>query len=191
MQIFNHFCPYCGTQLSVKEIEEERTAAKCPHCENTIILLEHGAVMKKPVVYRCPKCNGELIYEQRPPFVHCDNCYSIYLTSEQGNCLIPPDLYNKGEKGELPFVKKRDNVVALKNKWRLMSAKTKGGIAASIIAFICIIVGAYIYSLPASIETTKAFADMENVWKDFREKNPYNIQIEGLKSYDDNSYANI
>lgn len=191
MREFNHHCPYCGTQLSVKEIEEERTAAKCPHCANTIILLEHGSVMKKPVVYRCPKCNEELIYEQRPPFAHCDNCHSVYLTSEQGYCLIDPDLYSKGEKGELPFVKKRDNVVALKNKWRMMPAKTKGGIAALIIAVACMIVGAYIYSLPAAIETTKAFADMENVWKEFRDKNPYNIQIEGLKCYDDNSYVAI
>lgn len=191
MNTYNHSCPYCGIQLSVKEIEEERTAAKCPHCANTIILLEHGAVMKKPVVYRCPKCNEELIYEQRPPFAHCDNCYSVYLTSEQGDCLIDPDLYSKGEKGEIPFVKKRDNVVALKNKWRMMPSIIKVGIAASIIAVACIIGGAYIYSLPAAIETTKAFADMENVWKEFREKNPYNIQIEGLKSYDDNSYIAI
>lgn len=191
MQEFNHHCPYCGTQLSVKEIEEERTAAKCPHCANTIILLEHGAVMKKPIVYRCPKCNEELIYEQRPPFAHCDNCRSVYLTSEQGNCLIDPDLYNKGEKGELPFVKKKDNVVALKNKWRMMPVRTKGGIAAGIACAILILIGIYIFTLPPAIEKSKAYADMENIWKEFREKNPYNIQIEGLKSYDDNSYVAI
>ena len=168
MQTFNHQCPYCGTQLSVKEIEEDRTAAKCPHCSNTIILLEHGAVMKKPVVYRCHKCNDELIYEQRPPFVHCDNCHSVYLTSEQGNCLIDPDLYSKGEKGELSFVKKRDNVVAIKNKWRMMPAKTKGGIAAGIACVLFVLIGIYIFTLPPAIEKSKAYADMENVWKEFR-----------------------
>ena len=191
MNTYNHSCPYCGIQLSVKEIEEERTVVMCPHCANTIIFLEHGAVMKKPIVYQCPKCNEELIYEQRPQFAHCDNCHSLYLTSEQGGCLIDPDLYSKGEKGEIPFVKKRDNVVALKNKWRMIPNKIKRGIAVITIVLICLIAGAYIYSLPASIETTKAFADMENVWKEFREKNPYNIQIEGLKSYDDNSYVAI
>lgn len=191
MQVFKHLCPYCLTQLSVNEIETEKTAAKCPVCSNTIMILNYGAEIKEPVVYRCPKCNEELIYEQRPSFVHCYNCNSVYRTSEQGNCLIDPELYEKGENGELPFVKKMDYVIALKNKWRMMPAKAKGGIIASIIAFIGLMVGAYIYSLPASIETTKAFADMENVWKEFREKNPYNIQIEGLKCYDDNSYVAI
>ena len=191
MQTFNHQCPYCGTQLSVKEIEEDRTAAKCPHCSNTIILLEHGAVMKKPVVYRCHKCNDELIYEQRPPFVHCDNCHSVYLTSEQGNCLIDPDLYSKGEKGELSFVKKRDNVVAIKNKWRMMSAKTKGGIAAGIACVLFVLIGIYIFTLPPAIEKSKAYADMENLWKEFRAKNPYNFQTVGIKQYDDNSYTMI
>ena len=191
MQTFNHQCPYCGTQLSVKEIEEDRTAAKCPHCANTIILLEHGAVMKKPVVYRCPKCNEELIYEQRPPFAHCDNCHSVYLTSEQGNCLIDPDLYSKGEKGELSFVKKRDNVVAIKNKWRMMPAKTKGGIAAGIACVLFVLIGIYIFTLPPAIEKSKAYADMENLWKEFRAKNPYNFQTVGIKQYDDNSYTMI
>lgn len=191
MQEFNHHCPYCGTQLSVKEIEEERTAAKCPHCANTIILLEHGAVMKKPIVYRCPKCNEELIYEQRPPFAHCDNCRSVYLTSEQGNCLIDLDLYNKGEKDELPYVKKKDNIVALKNKWRMTPVRTKGRIAAGIVGVILILIGIYIFTLPPAIEKSKAYADMENLWKEFREKNPYNFQIVGIKQYDDNSYTMI
>lgn len=191
MESFNHHCPYCGTQLSVKEMVEERSAAKCPHCSNTIILLDYGATMKKPTIYICPKCKEELIYDGRPSFAHCDKCNSLYLTSEHGNCLIDQDLYNQGEKGVLPFKKKRDIVVAIKNKWRMMSTKTKSGVLAGLMAIVCIIIGLYVYSLPPAIEMTLAYADMENVWREFREKNPYNIQIEGFKRYEDNSYVVI
>ena len=177
--------------MSVREIEEERTAARCPHCANTIILLKHGAVMKRPMVYNCPKCNEELIYEERPSFVSCDNCHSVYLTSEHGKCLIEPDIYDKGEKGELPFIKKRDNVVALKNKWRMMPTKTKGRLAAGFAFVIFVLAGIYFFTLPPAIEKSKAYADMENLWKEFREKNPYNFQTVGIKEYDDNSYAMI
>ena len=191
MNTYNHSCPYCGTSLSVREIEEERTAARCPHCANTLILLKHGAVMKRPMVYNCPKCNEELIYEERPSFVSCDNCHSVYLTSEHGKCLIEPDIYDKGEKGELPFIKKRDNVVALKNKWRMMPTKTKGRLAAGFAFVIFVLAGIYFFTLPPAIEKSKAYADMENLWKEFREKNPYNFQTVGIKEYDDNSYAMI
>ena len=191
MNTYNHSCPYCGTSLSVREIEEERTAARCPHCANTIILMKHGAVMKRPMVYNCPKCNEELIYEERPSFVSCDNCHSVYLTSEHGKCLIEPDIYDKGEKGELPFIKKRDNVVALKNKWRMMPTKTKGRLAAGFAFVIFVLAGIYFFTLPPAIEKSKAYADMENLWKEFREKNPYNFQTVGIKEYDDNSYAMI
>ena len=191
MQTFIHTCPYCGTRLTHNEMSEERVATRCPHCNNVLILLDHGALMRRPPVYRCPKCNEELIFFSRPPVVHCDNCNSIYLTSEKGCCMIDPDLYSKGEKGELPYVKKPDRVVALKNKWIMLPAIIKGGIYASVAAVIAIIVGLYIYSLPSAIESTMAYADMENLWNEFREKNPYNIQIEGLKCYDDNSYVAI
>lgn len=40
-------CPYCGTQLSVNELKVDRTASRCPHCQNIIILLEYGAVIKR------------------------------------------------------------------------------------------------------------------------------------------------
>lgn len=186
-----HFCPHCGTQISVTDLPVEKTAAKCPHCHKTIILLDHGAVIKKPTIYHCLKCNKEMIYEGRPPFVHCDNCNSIYITSEYGNCLISPDLLSKGDKGELEYKKKRDKKTELRNRWKLMPQSRKNGIYAFIVLIICACIGSYIYSLPPAIEKSLAYADMENVWKEFRKKNPYNIQIEGLKRYDDNSYVAI
>ena len=115
----------------------------------------------------------------------------LRLTSEKGSCLISPELYNKGEKGELPVVKKRDKVIEWRNKWRMLPTKTKGGIYAGVALLIAALIGLYIFSLPPAIETTKAYANMENVWKEFRAKNPYNIQMEGLKRYDDNSYVAV
>lgn len=186
-----HTCPHCGTQLSVNELPVEKTASRCPHCQKTVILLEHGAVLKKPTVYRCLKCNHELIYDGRPPFVHCENCNSVFITSEHGNCLISPELLSKGDKGELDYKKKRDRVTEIRNGWNLMPQGKKNGIYACIALMFCICIGAYIYALPPAIEKSLAYADMENVWKEFREKNPYNIQIEGLKRYEDNSYVAI
>lgn len=186
-----HTCPHCGTQLSVNELPVESTASRCPHCKNTVILLEHGAVLKKPTVYRCLKCNKEMIYDGRPPFVHCDECNSFFITSEHGNCLISPDLLSRGDKGELVYQKKRDRVTELRNEWRQMPKGRKNSIFACIALIFCICLGAYIYSLPPAIEKSLAYADMENVWKEFRQKNPYNIQIEGLKRYEDNSYVAI
>lgn len=191
MANYIHACPYCGTQLSVNELTTERTASHCPHCQNTIILLEYGAVIKKPTIYRCLKCNKELIYDGRPPIAHCDSCNAFYVTSEQGNCLILPELLNKGDKGELEYKKKRDRVTEYRNRWNLMSQGKKNGIYTCIVLMICIFIGAYIYSLPPAIEKSIAYANMDNVWKEFREKNPYNIQIEGLKRYEDNSYVAI
>ena len=191
MSVHIHICPHCGTQISVTGLPVEKAAAECPSCHKTVILLDYGAVIKKPTVFHCLKCNKEMIYEGRPPFAHCDNCDSIYITSEYGNCLISPDLLSKGDKGELEYKKKRDRATELRNRWKLMPQSRKNGIYAFIVLIVCICIGSYIYSLPPAIEKSLAYADMENVWKEFRKKNPYNIQIEGLKRYDDNSYVAI
>lgn len=191
MRTFEHYCPYCGSHLSLKELDVERTASRCPSCNNVLILSDYGETMAKAIVYKCLNCGEELIYSGHQPIISCHKCNSLFLASEQGNCLISPDLYSKGEKGKIPYEKKVDKVVALKNKWRLMPTKKKHGLYAGLAAAICLLVGLYIYSLPPSIEKSKAYADMDNVWKEFRDKNPYSIQIEGLKKYDDNSYVAI
>lgn len=186
-----HICPHCGTQISVTGLPVEKAAAECPNCHKTVILLDYGSVIKKPTIFYCLKCNKEMIYEERPPFVLCENCNSIYITSEQGNCLISPELLSKGDKGQLEYRKKRDRATELRNRWNFMSKGKKNSIYVLIVLIVCICIGTYIYSLPPAIEKSLAYADMENVWKEFRKKNPYNIQIEGLKRYDDNSYVAI
>lgn len=191
MNGFIHRCPHCNTELSIKELSVEKTAAKCPSCGKFILLKEYGATVEKPTVYRCPICKKEHIYDGRPEYVHCDGCNNVFLTSQNGECLIDLALYAKGEKGELPFVKKRDRVVEAKNRWRKLPIQRKAGICISLLAVIGIAIGLYIWSLPAAIETTMAYADMDNVWAEFRAKNPYNVQIEGLKRYDDGSYVAI
>lgn len=191
MASFNHFCPHCVAMLSVDELPVEKAVGECPSCHNTILLLKHGAVIKKPIVYRCLKCHDELVYEQRPPVAFCHNCNSLFVTSKYGNCLINPKLLEKGDNGELEFQKKRDYIMDFRNNWALMSKLQKFSIYSIFIMLACVCLAAYVYSLPPAIESSLAYSDMENVWKEFRKKNPYNIQIEGLKRYDDNSYVAI
>ena len=184
-------CPYCGTALNINELSVEKTASRCPHCNNILLLTDYGATIKKPYVYKCHKCGEESIFENRVPFVKCDKCGTFYITSEQGTSMIEAELLSKGDKGELPFKKKKDYYIGLRNKWRMLPNTTKKVVFALIASIIVIGISGYLLSLPPNIETTKAYADMENVWKEFREKNPYNIQIEGLKRYEDNSYVAI
>lgn len=184
-------CPYCGTTLSINQLSVEKTASRCPHCNNLLLLTDYGETIKKPFAYKCHKCGEESIYEHPVPYVHCDKCGTLYITSKQGTEMIEAELLSKGDKGELPFKKKKDYYIGLRNKWRMLPNTTKGVVFALIAAIIVIGISGYILSLPPNIETTKAYADMENVWKEFREKNPYNIQIEGLKQYEDHSYVAI
>lgn len=184
-------CPYCGTTLSINQLSVEKTASRCPHCNNLLLLTDFGETIKKPFVYKCHKCGEESIYEYPVPYIHCDKCGTMYITSRQGTEMIEADLLSKGDRGELPFKKKKDYYIGVRNKWRSLSNTAKGFVFALIVITTVIGISGYILSLPPAIETTKAFADMENVWKEFREKNPYNIQIEGLKRYDDNSYVAI
>ena len=160
MRTFEHYCPYCGSHLSLKELDVERTASRCPSCNNVLILSDYGETMAKAIVYKCLNCGEELIYSGHQPIISCHKCNSLFLASEQGNCLISPDLYSKGEKGEIPYEKKVDKVVALKNKWRLMPTKKKHGLYAGLAAAICLLVGLYIYSLPPSIEKSKAYINI-------------------------------
>lgn len=184
-------CPYCGTTLSINKLTVEKTASRCPHCKNILLLTDYGETIKKPFVYKCHKCGEESIFEGKVPFVHCDKCGTMYLTAEQGTEMIEADLLAKGDKGTLPYTKKKDYYIAARNKWRLLSKKTKRIVLASIIAFIGLLSGAYILSLPPAIEDSLAFSHMDELWNEFREKNPYNFQIAGLKQFEDGSYIAI
>lgn len=184
-------CPYCGTTLSINQLPVEKTASRCPHCKNILLLTDYGENVKKPFVYKCHKCGEEAIYENPVPFVHCDKCGTLYITSDQGTEMIEAELLSKGDKNELPYTKKKDRYVATRNQWRSLSKKTKGGIIGCTIAIIGIALGAYYLSLPPAIESSVAYAQLEDVWNEFREKNPYSIQIAGLRKCEDGSYIAI
>ena len=118
-------CPYCSTALSINPLPVEKTASRCPHCKNILLLTDYGATVKKPFVYTCHKCGEESIFENQVPFVHCDKCNTFYITSYQGTEMIEADLLSKGDKNELPYTKKKDHYIAVRNKWRSLSRKTK------------------------------------------------------------------
>lgn len=184
-------CPYCGTTLSINQLPVEKTASRCPHCKNILLLTDYGATIKKPFVYKCHKCGEEAIYENPVPFVHCDKCSTLYVTSNQGTEMIEADLLSKGDKDELPYKKKKDYYISARNKWRSLSGKTKRLIICCIAAVVGLAIGAYFLSLPPAIEESMAYAQMEEVWRDFRDKNPYNFQMAGLKKCEDGSYIAI
>ena len=184
-------CPYCGTTLSINQLSVEKTASRCPHCKNILLLTDYGATIKKPFVYKCHKCGEEAIYENPVPFVHCDKCGTLYITSDQGTEMIEAELLSKGDKDELPYTKKKDHYIAARNKWRALSGRAKGIIIAFVVAVIGMAAGGYYRSLPPAIEESRAYAQMDSLWNVFRDKNPYNFQMAGLKKCEDGSYIAI
>ncbi len=182
-----HICPYCGTQLSIQHLPVEKTVSRCPKCKKYIVVDNYGKDTRKPNVYNCPKCGEEQIFDGRPVLIKCEKCNNIYKTSAHGVGMLELGLLSRGDKGELPYKKKKDKYICAINKWLSLSKTVKASIISSVVACIAIIIGLYIISLPPAINTSMAYADMDSLWKEFSEKNPYNIQIECIRHYDDNS----
>lgn len=186
-QSYRHVCPHCGVQLSINHLPVEKTVSKCPQCKKYILLDNYGMFSRKPKIYTCPKCGEEHIFDGRPPLIKCEKCDNLFITSAHGIGMIELDLLSKGDKGELPYKKKDDKYIATINMWLSLTRTMKLAIISSIVGIIGAIVAGYLLSLPSDIQTTMAYADMDSLWEQFSEKNPYNIQIECIKTYDDNS----
>jgi len=182
-----HTCPHCGTQLSIQHLPVEKTVSRCPRCKKYIVVDNYGKDSRKPNVYNCPKCGEEQIFDGRPPLIKCEKCNNMYATSTHGVGMIELGLLSQGDKGELPYKKKRDKYICAINKWLSLTRTVKVCIILSIVACIAIIVGVYIFSLPPAINTSMAYANMDSLWNEFSKRNPYNIQIECIRNYDDNS----
>lgn len=186
-QSFIHTCPYCGTHLSITKLPTEKIASRCPKCNKYLIVDNFGQDVRIPNVYTCPRCNEEHIYDGRPPLIKCNKCGNVYITSNCGVGMIDLHILSHGDNGELSYNKKKDRLIDAINKWLSFSQATKIGILATISIFIFFFIWIYISSLPSPIETSKAYAQMDSLWNEFSEKNPYNIQIECIKEFDDNS----
>ena len=182
-----HTCPHCGTQLSIQHLPVEKTVSKCPKCKKYILVDNYGRDTRKPNVYHCPKCGDEQIFDGRPPLIRCEKCNNMYITSAHGVGMIELGLLSRGDKGELFYKKKKDQYINAINKWLSLTKTIKVSIISAIVACVAIIIGIYILSLPPAIHTSMAYADMDSLWNEFSEKNPYNIQIECIRNYDDNS----
>lgn len=183
-------CPHCSTTLGINPFSENKVLSKCPHCGKLVLIVNEDGLysMRKPNEYKCKICGKDFIYDGRPPIIHCNDCNSLYITSEQGNHILDATIFSKGEKDEFSYKKKEDKLIKNINRWKQTSKSFKIGVYASIIVILFVLVGGYIWSLPSDILTTKAYADNNSFWLEFRERNPYNIQIAAIKSYDDNSY---
>lgn len=187
MQSFRHVCPHCGAQLSIQHLPVEKTVSRCPQCKKYIVVDNYGRDTRKPNVYHCPKCGDEQIFDGRPPLIRCEKCNNMYITSAHGVGMIELGLLSRGDKGELSYKKKKDQYINAINKWLSLCIKVKVSIISAIVACVAIIIGIYIFSLPPAIQTSMAYADMDSLYNEFSEKNPYNIQIECIRNYDDNS----
>lgn len=184
---FIHICPYCGTHLSLSHLPVEKTASRCPQCHGYLIVENFGARLKKANVYHCPKCGKDQVYDGRPPMVSCEGCNHYFVTSQYGEGMIEIGLLSGGDKGEIPYTKKPDRYVALINKWLGLKKSLKIKIVSAIALLVLGTVAVHLLSLPPSIETTQAYAEMDSLWTEFSEHNPYNIQIECIRHYDDGS----
>ena len=184
---YYHKCPYCDTKFVVTQLHKEKAVVECPLCAQAIIAENYGISIRKPYIYICPKCGHEQIRIDRTAIIVCSECGATYVTSAYGSGLIDVNLLYRGDNGELPYTKKKDHYVSAINKWLLLPKTIKVGIFSAIIVCIAWLVGMYIHSLPPAIETSMAYANMDSLWNEFSEKNPYNIQIECIKNYSDNS----
>lgn len=137
---------------------------------------------------KCPNCKEPINIENAgSSTIVCSKCKCAYLIN----------IIKNGDKHEMESlrllfnprnVRKWDVV---KDKWRHLPTSIKVAIPSSFALILAVLIGWYAYTRPCAIEETKAYADMEKLWEEFREKNPYNFQTVGIKQYDDNSYTMI
>ena len=188
MNTYKHLCPHCMTTLSVDHIDELTMLVQCPICKKQLLLSDHGRSLREAPTIACIKCQHEMVYDGKAEEIVCDKCGEKFKVAKGGACIIETELYEKGQKGELPFTKFPDKVIARKNKARSIVSKCFGyGLWLAILAGI----GWIVYkeaTRPIPIENTLAFQDRDSLWCEFREKNPYNIQMEGIRKYPDGSY---
>ena len=137
---------------------------------------------------KCPNCKEPINIENAGSFtIVCPKCKCAYLIN----------IIKNGDKHEMESLRllfnpqnvRRWDVV--KDNCRQLPKSIKVAIPSFLALILVVLIGCYIYTRPCAIEETKAYADMENLWKEFRGKNPYNFQTVGIKHYDDNSYIVI
>lgn len=183
-------CPHCSSDLGVNPIEEHKVLSNCPRCGKHVLVVNEGGLysMRKPNEYKCKKCGRDFIYDGRPPMIYCEQCGELYVTSQHGDYLLEQTVFEKGENGGFNYHKKEDKLIKAINAWKQKPKSVKAGVYAAAVCIIAVLIGLYILSLPTDILSTQAYAASPEFIKEFREKNPYNVQVAALKRYDDGSY---
>lgn len=200
MDHYSHTCPYCFSPVEVERSEAPVGIMRCPACGFVIKLSDHGAAISNVKVFQCNSCNKLSLYNDTPKKPVCLSCGSE-CTQFSGNELPEEEIIFQAEE-EAELLKKRRKEEKkrlrrsrwrnpLKGKWKKLSKKTRRAVRISVAAVIALFIGYQFFNRPEAIASSLAYADMQNVWDEFRAKNPYNLQIEGIKKYDDNSYVAI
>ncbi len=152
------------------------------------------------MIVKCVKCGQSIKFEpesKEERFI-CPICGQRNWVKSENNRAYSIDdaLYMIGE--NIPFQRKKDYQVSFQNKCikefnrflALSRIKRIGIIAGLALLFICPIIFSII-TAPCAIEKTQAYANMETLWKEFRQNNPYNFQTVAIKSFEDKSHIII
>lgn len=152
------------------------------------------------LITHCPNCGEDITFnsETNECVITCPKCGKrLHVQIIDGKSYaIDENLYQIGDK--LPANNKKDRWITFCNWFitfwnRCLGIPPKVKIATAIIlalAIICPVVYSII-TAPEAIEKTIAYSNSESLWNEFREANPYNVQLVGLKSYEDGSHTII
>lgn len=200
MNHFSHTCPYCFSSIEFDRSDSEVSIMRCPSCGFLLKLSAHGASISSVKAYKCDSCNKISLYDSSPEKAVCLNCGNKCSNFTGDELADEEIIYQKEDAKNKKKRKRKDNKLrrlasgwqnSLKGKWKKLSKKSRRAVRTGVAAAIALFIGYQFFNRPEAIASTKAYADMQNVWTEFRTKNPYNLQIEGLKKYDDNSYVVI
>ena len=146
----------------------------------------------------CPTCGTPLKVHEDAKSLYCINCHRSCILSEDHNYAIDSLLMDAGNNDKIPVTDKPDILVSAYNGlikclngFLGLRLWTKISIVAAIVVGVITCVVINILNRPEPIENCLAYAEMTDLWKEFREKNPYNTQIVGLKEYSDGSFTII
>lgn len=151
----------------------------CPVCHKAVIIQEAEDGIYEEV---CPHCGARVRVLNRNGSFYSIDAEEYEATQNGSHCINKTTDYKSNICNSL---------IQVANKFNGLSLKNRIAICSSIISCLVISLGLYIYNLPPDIEKSMAFAEMDNVWNEFRSKNPYNYQTIGIRQFEDSSYLVI
>lgn len=183
-------CPHCYANLAVQPIPEGSVISDCPSCGKHILVINHNGcyTLIPPYYFKCRHCSHENVFTTRPATFSCGGCHRHYTVAPDGSQALESEIFARGETGSFAYRTKKDPVGRAIGLWRGSPKLFRLAVFAAILFGIWSLISLYISSLPADILTSRAYADSNRLWTEFRQKNPFNTQLAAIRHYDDGSY---